>query len=410
MNARTDYTEPGLPPEQERGDFIDRRAPKSPGQKVVIAGIALLAVCVLVYGALKLAGIFSGDKKQAAQVEELKRPESTPDFSVSLAEPPKPEMRFIECAGGLKLPEGMRCPSENKPEPQAQPAPEGPKGPTEEEILQKRRFESDIDVAGGKAPPGGAEGVMGAGGRAPGLTGETSLGGALLSTATAKTVATVNRKPSYTLAKGTLPDCTLLTAISSDQPGFLKCILSRPVYSMDGKVILMEAGTTFEGEYSAGMARGKKRMFAVWSRAVTPNHVEVALNSPSTDALGRSGMSGQIDQHFLERFGGAILYSLFSDGMNYVMRREELRSQERMARNAAANGDNNVVYFNNQGTPLQSLDRTRSTADRIVESMLSQGEDIQPTLYKNQGEIIKIYVARDVDFSQVYELTRNPRS
>ena len=78
--------------------------------------------------------------------------------------------------------------------------------------------------------------------------------------------------------------------------------------------------------------------------------------------------------------------------------------------NAAANGDNNTVYYNNQGGALRNLDRTRSTADRVVESMLSQGEDIQPTLYKNQGEIIKIYIARDVDFSQVYELTRNPRS
>jgi len=407
MNARSDYTDPAAPkPEQERGEFVDRRPPKSPGQKIVIAGIALLAVCVLAYGALKLAGFFSGEKKPVAQLEEQKRPDSTPDFNVSLAEPPKAELRFIECAGGLKLPEGMACP-ETKPEAQAQAAPEPPKGPTEEEILQKRRFESEIGVGGGKPPPGGAASARA---RAPNLSGDTGLGGALLSTATARTLATVNRNPSFTLAKGTLPDCTLLTAISTDQPGFLKCILSRPVYSLDGKVVLMEAGTTFEGEYSAGMARGKKRMFAVWSRAITPNFVEVTLNSPSTDALGRSGMSGQVDQHFFERFGGAMLYSLFSDGMDYVMRREELRSQERDARNAAANGDNNTVYYNNQGGALRNLDRTRSTADRVVESMLSQGEDIQPTLYKNQGEIIKIYIARDVDFSQVYELTRNPRS
>ena len=53
MNARSDYTDPAAPkPEQERGEFVDRRPPKSPGQKIVIAGIALLAVCVLAYGAL----------------------------------------------------------------------------------------------------------------------------------------------------------------------------------------------------------------------------------------------------------------------------------------------------------------------------------------------------------------------
>ena len=36
--------------------------------------------------------------------------------------------------------------------------------------------------------------------------------------------------------------------------------------------------------------------------------------------------------------------------------------------------------------------------------MLKQGSQLKPSLYKNQGEIIKIFVARDVDFSTVYEL------
>ena len=406
MNATTDYTNPKTPApdqEQERAEFVDRKPPKSPGQKVVIVGIAVLAAGVLAYSALKLAGVFGGEKKQVAHAEEQKRIESTPDFTVALAEAPKPELRFVECAGGLKLPEGMACPRENRTEPAAQATYEGQKGPTEEEILQKRRFESEIAVGSSKASAGAGEVV------AHNPIGETGLGGALKSTVTGKALATVNRNPSFTLAKGTLPDCTLLTAISSDQPGFLKCIISRPVYSMDGKVVLMEAGTTVDGEYGSGMARGKKRIFVVWSRAVTPGHVEVALNSPGTDALGRSGLSGQIDEHFFERFGGAMLYSLFSDGMNYVLQREQQRIQQQAALESAANGNNNTIT-NNQGGTLQNLDRTRATADRIVGAMLTQGEDIQPTLYKNQGEIIKIYVARDVDFSQVYELKRNPRS
>lgn len=404
MTEPTDYTDPAAAvAEQERGDFTDRKPLKSPGQKLVVFGIFLLALAVLAYGGLKLTGLFAQSKKPPLQVEEQKRPESTPDLNISLAEPPRPEPKFIECPGGLRLPEGMSCPPAIKPAP-ATAAAAAPKGESEEEMLQKRRFGSDIDVAGGKTAPVAEDAAD------DDLTGDTKLGAALTVTASVKTVATRNRNPSFTLAKGTLPDCTLLTAISTDQPGFLKCILSRPVYSMDGKVILMEPGTTLEGEYSGGMARGKKRMFAVWSRAVTPNHVEVTLNSPSTDALGRSGMDGQIDQHFMERFGGAMLYSLFSDGTDYLIRREELRSQERAAANAAANGNNNTVYYNNQDTPLRDLNRTRSTSERIVDSMLNQGADIQPTLYKNQGEIIKIYVARDVDFSKVYKLTRNPRS
>ena len=57
---------------------MDRRPPKSPGQKIVIAGIALLAVCVLAYGALKLAGFFSGEKKPVAQLEVTCPPPAVP--------------------------------------------------------------------------------------------------------------------------------------------------------------------------------------------------------------------------------------------------------------------------------------------------------------------------------------------
>jgi len=392
----------------DRGEFKDRKPPKSPGQKAALLVIAIFGVLLLIYGATKTAGIFTR-QKPVARTEELKRPENTPNFNITLAEPPK-EQAYIECPGGVRLPLGMTCPPD-RPPPVARPA--QPTGPNEEEMLQKRRWGSDVSVAGraGEDAEGGASG--GLGGRTAAATnlnlnGPTGLGGQLLSTATAKTIARVNRNPSYTLAKGTLPDCTLITAISSDQPGFLKCILSRPVYSMDGKVVLMEAGTTLEGEYQGSVARGKKRMFAVWVRAVTPNFVEVTLNSPTTDALGRSGADGQIDNHWMERFGGALLYSLFSDYTNYLVNRAQWRSQERQAEaGAGAGGAVNIGSYETSG--VNNTTRTRATADRIVEAMLTQGEDIQPTLYKNQGEIIKIYVARDVDFSQVYELSRNPK-
>ena len=43
---------------------------------------------------------------------------------------------------------------------------------------------------------------------------------------------------------------------------------------------------------------------------------------------------------------------------------------------------------------------SKDAASIAVENSIN----IKPTLYKNQGEIIKIFVARDVDFSTVYEL------
>jgi type IV secretion system protein VirB10 len=276
---------------------------------------------------------------------------------------------------------------------------------SEEDRIRERRRKSAINLA--VAQPGsvaaaqpGVVPLAAAG--LPGIStpqgGTNALAGALAATITPGTSATINRNPSMTLAKGTLPDCTLLTAILTDQPGFLKCILSAPVMSMDGKVVLMEAGTTMEGEYAHGLQAGQKAIFTLWSRAVTPHFVSVQLNSPGTDALGRAGTSGYVDNKWFERFAGALFFSLLEDAKQIYIAREDGRASRPAG---ATYGD---TY--NIGMPgsLSQLNNTGSTTKSIVEEMLKQGGQLRPSLYKNQGEIIKIFVARDVDFSSVYEL------
>ncbi len=61
------------------------------------------------------------------------------------------------------------------------------------------------------------------------------------------------------------------------------------------------------------MRRGSRRLFVLWARAKTPTGVIAALSSPATDALGRAGFGSDIDTHFWERFGSALLLSIVSD-------------------------------------------------------------------------------------------------
>lgn len=390
--------------EEERDGLVETPHRAAPGQKLILLATSATAALLILLGIASRNNYFGllGDSRQAkGEVAVDARPASIPQLSVPMAveEPPAPSPSYTQCPGGLRLPPGLDCPPLGMPAtPEALP----PSGESLAQRVRERRFKGSIALgsAGGAGssirPSTMAEGSV-AGGAGAGA-GVGPLGHALSGTLTPGGRATVIAHPSFTLAKGTLPDCTLLTAILTEQPGFLKCVLSAPVMSMDGKVVLMEAGTTMEGEYAAGVQAGQTTIFTLWTRAVTPNFIAVPLSSPGTDALGRAGSAGQVDNKWMERFAGAVFFSLFEDAKQVAMAAEDARAARRASSEAG-----NTFNIGSQGT-LSQLGNTGSTTQSIVQEMLRQGSQVRPSLYKHQGEVIRIFVARDVDFSQVYAL------
>lgn len=182
----------------------------------------------------------------------------------------------------------------------------------------------------------------------------------------------------FIVAMGTSIPCTLETALSSDKPGFTSCVTSRDVLSDNGRVVLMEKGTQLVGEYRGGIRRGEKRLFVLWNRAKTPKGVIITLASPATDALGRAGVDGYVDTHWWERFGSAILLSIVGDATSYVS--SSLQDSDVEAQNTASAGQ-------------------QAAAIAVEQSI-----NIPPTLFKHQGALASIFVARDLDFSSVYRL------
>jgi type IV secretion system protein VirB10 len=180
------------------------------------------------------------------------------------------------------------------------------------------------------------------------------------------------------VAQGTPIPCVLETAMSSDVPGFVSCIVMRDVMSDSGQVVLMEKGTQVVGEYRGGVRRGSRRMFVLWTRAKTPTGVIVNLASPATDALGRSGFDGNVDTHFWERFGAGVLLSIVDGAGSYAGRQ-----------------------FADGGVDIGEVGAAGSSAAAVA---VERSIDIAPTLHKPQGESVNIFVARDLDFSSVYGL------
>lgn len=193
------------------------------------------------------------------------------------------------------------------------------------------------------------------------------VSGEAVSTAQSSRIA----RPDLTAPQGTMVPAVLETAINSDLPGFARAVVSRDVRAFDGASVVIPRGSKLVGQYRNAVAAGQSRAFVVWTRLIRPDGVTIDLGSPGADALGRGGLEGQTDRHFLQRFGAAILLSVIT---------------------AAAAGDNDrdVVVIG-----------SAQDAGRIAEIALRKQIDIPPTIKVLQGTPIRVFVAKDLVFDSV---------
>lgn len=248
------------------------------------------------------------------------------------------------------------------PAPPAQPQP----GPS---LLQRRGM---ADEAGG-----GASGVRGGGITSQGLAGKGGSGA---------TRARLLSDPDTLMLRGTYIRCVLETRIISDIPGFTSCVVTEPVYSFDGKRLLLPKGSRVFGEYNHGPVGS--RIAVIWDRIVTPTGIDVSMSSPGVDNLGGAGLPGHLDSHWPSRIGSALLISLMSDAFLYEGEKRGPRT------NSISPGGGFVVQ-----TPFQS--NTAQTLQNLANQAVQQSANRRVTLTINQGSLIAIYVAKDVDFAGV---------
>lgn len=178
------------------------------------------------------------------------------------------------------------------------------------------------------------------------------------------------RNPSRTIPQGTVIPAVLETALDSTRPGGVRALVQRDVSSFDGSRVLIPRGSRLYGEYQADLQSGQNRALVQWTRLIRPDGVTIALNSPSSDPLGRAGVQGRVDTKFFQRFGGALLQSVLDIGVG-------------LAVNEASDG----VFVALPGS-TQNV-------------QIAEPQRIQPTLKVRHGASVSVFVARDLDFSSV---------
>jgi type IV secretion system protein VirB10 len=183
--------------------------------------------------------------------------------------------------------------------------------------------------------------------------------------------ATRFANPALTVPQGTVIPAVLETALDSNRPGFVRAIVSRDVRSFDGTRVLIPRGSRLFGEYKADLGQGQKRVFVQWQKLTRPDGVQIALDSPAADPLGRAGIGGKVNTHFWARFGNALLQSSLDIGVGLATR--------------SAGGDTVVL-----GLP--------GSTQTLIQP---QPETSKPTITVKHGTSVSVFVARDLDFSTV---------
>ncbi|WP_370187665.1 TrbI/VirB10 family protein [Qipengyuania sp.] len=177
--------------------------------------------------------------------------------------------------------------------------------------------------------------------------------------------------PATTVTQGTLIPAVLETAIDTNVPGYVRAVVSQDVRSFDGTKILVPRSSRLIGQYQSGLQNGQKRAYVIWTRLIRPDGASVNLASPAIGFDGTTGLAGKVSGNsFFKRFGSAMLLSVVG-------------------------GVGSLATGGAAGVMIGGASSTAAA------TAAQQDGQRGPTVRVRQGEPIRIFTARDLDFSSV---------
>ncbi len=182
----------------------------------------------------------------------------------------------------------------------------------------------------------------------------------------------------YVVQAGTVIPGALITGIRSDLPGQITAQVTENVFDTpSGRFLLVPQGARLIGTYDSQVTTGQSRVLLVWTRLIMPDGRSIVLErQQGADAGGHSGLSDEVDNHWQQIAGAALLSTLLSVGSEV---------------NASANPNTN------NATIIQALRQGFGNAvSQTGQQLVRQQMSIQPTLIVRPGFPVRVIVNRDL--------------
>ena len=189
--------------------------------------------------------------------------------------------------------------------------------------------------------------------------------------------------PLHRLLEGTFIDAMLTNRLDGAAAAPVVCLVTNPVYSHAGHVIVIPAGARVLGETRPVQAFGETRLAVAFHRLVQPDGRTYQLDQfRGLNQLGDVGLRDRVNQHYWSTFGAAGAVGLISGLAQWLG----------TAGLSRATGGGTVVVTG-------GLAETSQASQQVLSRFLNR----LPTVTIREGHRVKVYLSSDLDLP-AYEM------
>lgn len=140
------------------------------------------------------------------------------------------------------------------------------------------------------------------------------------------------------IIRGHIINVVLMQDLRSELPSkTVKAMVDEDIYGFHGRKILIPKGSIFLGSYEPLEGPGATRLGVTWDRFITPDGINGVFNTETAGPSGISGMTGDVDRRWADRFAFPLLTTAALVGLSSVTNNNGENNSTSQAFNSGAN-------------------------------------------------------------------------